>query len=166
MRAYPGQVRSSTPGPGVTYVRRSDHYAVRRPKGRAVPSGAVMVLKDDEGGTVAVYRGSPAPRATNDEALPVYSVGEDGPLAVPTGRVFVRLPEGVTAEERRAEFAAAGFEITRTVPYAPNAAWLGARQGGVAGALAGLAVLVAMTGAVTGEPQMLMARVSKDRSPR
>jgi hypothetical protein len=88
----------------------------------------------------------------------VYSVGPDGPLAVPTGRVLVRLAKGMSPEARKQEFASAGYEIETTLPYAPSAAWLKPQHGGVAHALSNLDALGKMPGVDHVEPQLLMER--------
>jgi hypothetical protein len=72
--------------------------------------------------------------------------------------VFVRLAEGDRAEEHRAHFTAAGFDIDQIPSYAPNAAWLTPRQGGVAGALRGLERLHELAAVTHVEPQLLMER--------
>jgi hypothetical protein len=77
---------------------------------------------------------------------------------VPTGLVFVRLADGARAEQRLTEFRAAGFDMARTLPYAPNAAWLKPRDADVARALGKLGALKKVPGVVHVEPQMLSAR--------
>jgi hypothetical protein len=146
---YPARLRVGTE----EFELRADLRSVRRGAGK---TAALAVMGDDEGGTLAVYEG--APRG-ND--APVYAVGKGGPLAVPTGLIFVRLKEGVRPEARRAEFANAGFRIARTLPYAPNAAWLRATRGGVEAALSRLESLSKVPGVVHAEPQMLLERALK-----
>src|SRR4029450_624378 len=104
-----------------TYERRSDLYSVLHDK--AEPAAQAMaVMPDDTKGTFAVYKGRAENRTGEEETGPVYSAGPDGPLAVPTGRVFVRLAQGIRPADRQEHFARAGFEIERTLSYAPNAA--------------------------------------------
>ena len=106
--------------------------------------GAIVVCRDD-----ADQRGA-APR----DSTPVYALANGAP-SVPTGRVFVRLAEGERAEARRADFERAGYALREVVSYAPHAAWLEAKDGGTAAALARVDGLLAMDGLHVVEPQML-----------
>ena len=158
---YPNHVRVGGTRATV-FERRSDLYCRREAPGEAVPSGAVAVIADDEEQAFVVYRGSPERQSAAEDAGPVYSAGAGGPLAVPTGRVFIRFAEGIRPEERREEIAAAGFEIERTLPYAAGAAWLRPRGREVAIGLSALSNLEAIPGVLHLEPQMLMARATRE----
>jgi hypothetical protein len=114
-------------------------------------------MQEGATGAFAVYRGQPGKEVSDGEVGPVYSAGPDGPLAVPTGRVLVRLAKGIRPEEREQEFASAGFEIEKTLAYAPSAAWLKPREG-VAHALSNLDALENTPGVEHVEPQLLMER--------
>ena len=120
----------------------------------------VAVVREGATSTFSVYRGRPGVEVRDEDVGPVYSAGPGGPLAVPTGRVLVRLAKGQKPEERTQEFASAGFEIEKTLPYAPSAAWLKPR-GGVAQALSHLDALEKMPGVEHVEPQLLMERALK-----
>jgi hypothetical protein len=121
-----------------------------------------MVL---DAGRIAVFSGDFG-RATASaesgatEIGPVY-LSPDGVLAVPTGLVFVRFAKGTSAHARRADLERAGFEIVQVPAYAPHAAWVRARTGGIAGSLAGVVELDTIPGAQNAEPQMLMERVAR-----
>jgi hypothetical protein len=141
------------------FERRADLYSVRS-AGRAGTAGAVAILSDDAA-TFAVFEGRPPRRSDPEATGPVYAAGPGGPLAVPTGRVFVRLAEGLRPEDRRAAFARAGFAIERTLSYAPQAAWLRPARGGVASALPGVRALQRIAGVVHVEPQLLMTRAER-----
>jgi hypothetical protein len=156
--AYPSQLRVGSGSEKVVLVLRPDLHSVRHAAGRA-PKAAIAWL-DEGAGAYGVFAGGPAARAAGDEG-PVYSTGEDGPLAVPTGRVFVRLSEGLRAEDHRSQFGAAGFEIEQVPSYAPDAAWLRPREGGVAAALNGLHELERLAGVVHVEPQLLRERAAR-----
>lgn len=159
MSKFPKRLRAGTEQT-LVYERRDGLHAVRGAR-RGGGADAVAVLHDDAKTCFSVYEG-PMPGMANDEDVaPVYSAGPGGPLAVPTGRVFVRMSQGLTASERRAEFAAAGFEIESVPSYAPDSAWLRPLQGGVARALPALAALEKIRGVVHVEPQMLLARAWK-----
>jgi hypothetical protein len=161
MPKFPSQLRVGGVNPAI-FQRRSDLYSVLHDKdGQAVQAQTMAVMPDDTKGTFAVYKGRPENGAGAEKTGPVYSVGPDGPLAVPTGRVFVRLAQGVSPADRREHFAKAGFEIERTLSYAPNAAWLHPKDGGVGEALAGIATLETLPDVVHVEPQMLLERVQR-----
>lgn len=93
---------------------------------------------------------------------PIYRRAKGGGLVVPTGRVLVRFAEGEPAEHHRDELADAGFDIEDVLSYAPHAAWLRARSGDIADALAGLDRLAARPGVEHVEPQMLGEAARRD----
>lgn len=160
MPEFPDRLRSAA---STVFERRPNLYSVHR-EGAEASDEALAVVRDDAKGTFEVYDKPARGGALKaGEVGPVYSVGRDGPLAVPTGRIFIRLAEGVRPETRRSQFASAGFEIERTLSYAPNAAWLTPKEGGVARALSGLADLAKTPDVVHVEPQLLMQRALKDR---
>src|SRR5262249_24583936 len=74
---------------------------------------------------------------TRGETSPVYSLQPDGSLAVPTGRVFVRMGRARRFVYHEGDFRAAGYEIDHAVPYAPNAGWLRPSSSSIAASLAG-----------------------------
>jgi hypothetical protein len=129
-----------------------------RQTGKRSTAGAVTTMADSAQTHFAVFHGTPNEGV---DAEPVYSAGRNGPLAVPTGRIFVRLEDGLTPEERRGEFASLGLEIEKTLSYAPNAAWLCPVHGGAAEALRLLSEVEKVPGVVHCEPQMLMQRTPK-----
>jgi hypothetical protein len=161
MADYPNHVRVGATRATV-FERRPDLYCRREAPGDAIPSGAVAIITGDEEQAFVVYRGRPERQPAAEEAGPVYSAGADGPLAVLTGRVFIRFAEGIRPEERRDEIAAAGFEIERTLSYAPAAAWLRPRGQEAATGLSTLSTLEEIPGVLHLEPQMLMARALRE----
>lgn len=156
MPEYPTQLPV---GPSVKYELRADLYAVTGPRDQLEPD-PLTVINDDARNAIAIYEGIPQ---SSTESTPVYASGGDGPLAVPTGRVFVRVAPSLTPSARRARFKAAGFAIEQVLSYAPNAAWLRPIAGGIAHSLSepALRALRAVPGVVHVEPQLLMARVPK-----
>ncbi len=142
------------------YRRVSGFHAVQgRPPGAPAP-GAVLILDD---GAIAVYRGDPPAQAAALPTLtPVYRLEPAGPLAVPTGRVWIRFAETVGAETRRQAIAALGFQVAEIPAYSPCAAWLDPRSGRVAEALIGLPRLAALPGVEWVAPQMLMERAARE----
>lgn len=166
MPTYPNRLRIRTGNDGGTvFELEPELYTVRTrpaagPQGEStVPGGApVAVVAEGATSSYAVYGGTPA-RDLSDAAVgPVYSAGRGGPLAIPTGRVLVRLVKGERPGDRTQAFASAGFEIEKTLSYAPSTAWLTPRGGDVAHALNNLDALERMTGVEHVEPQLLMER--------
>ncbi|HQZ38095.1 MAG TPA: hypothetical protein PLH72_03555 [Vicinamibacterales bacterium] len=143
------------------FERRTGLYAVRKPVAEAADRDAVAVIPEDAHASFAIYRTEHEAGRAVSPAAPVYAAGREGPLAVPTGRVFVRLAEGVGASEQRTQFASAGFEIEQTLSYAPNAAWLRPASGDIAQALQSLDTLRALAQVVHVEPQLLLQRALK-----
>jgi hypothetical protein len=156
MPNFPNRLRIGNEG-GAVFERQPDLYAVRHRTG-AKTAAPLAVMHESATSAFAVYRSEPGEAVSEGEVGPVYSAGPDGPLAVPTGRVLVRLAKGLKPQERSPEFASAGFEIERTLPYAPSAAWLRPREGGMAQALSNLDALEKTPGVEHVEPQLLMER--------
>ncbi len=148
---YPQRIRYGTERPEAVYARVPGYYAVHgRPSGAPAP-GAVLLLEEQ---AIAVFEGEAEgpPAAT---LTPVYALEPNGPLAVPTGRVFVRFAEGVDVETRRDALHRAGYEVAQRLAYAPQAAWLRAHSGEPAHALANIPALEALPDVENVEPQML-----------
>ena len=121
-------------------------------------AGALFTLK---GGEIAVHRGDPAAAEGKEQQVgPVYALPE-GPLAVPTGLLFVRFKEGTAAAEHREEIERSGYEIVQIPGYAPNAAWVRPRNGDIATSLRGMRALESLPGVENVEPQMLMANAKR-----
>lgn len=160
---YPCQVYADSAHPASEYRRVAGYYAVHhRPVGAPAP-GAVMVLND---GAIAVFRGDPDDAVGTAQTLtPVYRLEPAGPLAVPTGLVWIRFAETVIAETRGAAITALGYQVVEVPTYAPFAAWLRAASGNVAEALTGLARLAALPGVESVAPQMLMERKGRASAP-
>lgn len=158
MPDYPKRVSVGT-DKAAAYELRADLHSVRHAAG-ASQDEAVAVIPDGKA-AFAVYKGTPSHDRGIEDVGPVYSAGPDGPIAVPTGRVFVRFANGVRADERKKEFEKAGFEIDKTLSYAPNAIWLRPASGGVHRALPALASLNKLPDVEHVEPQLLLERELK-----
>ena len=162
-RDYPETLAQSTLNPAIVYRRSDDLIAVRGPRGRSGHEGLVLTVTGDDGESIAVYRGGPAERAAwaaDAVAIaPVYTLATR--IAVPSGRVFVRFRDGVPATAKREDLRRAGYRITATLGYAPNAAWLEADDGRLASALANVHRLEAVSDVVNAEPQLLAPRVPR-----
>jgi hypothetical protein len=158
---YPEQVRAGRDGTAATYLRQPGCYAIHdRPPGRPAP-GARQLLND---GAIAIYQGEPGDRTGPDEGTlgPVYALQPGGTPAVPTGLVFLRFAEGVSAEARRRDIQQAGYEIVKSPRYAPHTAWVRSGSGDIAAALVGLPALERLPDVEHVEPQMLMASSPRD----
>jgi hypothetical protein len=94
---------------------------------------------------------------------PVYRHAPGGGLAVPTGRVLARFPEGDSAAEHEPDIDAAGFRLEEILPYAPHAAWLAPTSGEIVDALRRLEQLAAVPGLEHVEPQLISERGARDR---
>jgi hypothetical protein len=158
---YPRQIRANMASSAPLYVRKAGHYAVhQRPPELPAPEAALLL--DD--GAIAVFQGEPDEAAEASQAgglSPVYGLQPSDLPAVPTGRIFVRFAEGVKAESRRQEIDRAGYELVESLSYAPHAAWLRARSGDIADALAGISQLEQLPDVENVEPQMLQERVQR-----
>ncbi|HEX8282899.1 MAG TPA: hypothetical protein VF588_06070 [Pyrinomonadaceae bacterium] len=158
---FPEKVSAGAARSGANYVRAEGRYAVHQGEGKQEAAGAELTFAHEG---IAVYRGEPgeerAGRTESREATltPVYKLQPDGPLAVPTGKIFLRFKEGVEAASRREEIERAGYEIVQTPPYSPSSAWVRSASGDVARSLADIDSLEKLEDVVNVEPQMLVER--------
>jgi len=152
--AFPRRL-AAPPGAGGPFECVDGLYALHDRPHSAPTEGAELVLA---GGRIAVFRG---PLATAPPRSCAVYATPGGTLAVPTGRVLVRLQAGTPAEEKRADLESAGYRIERIAGYAPHAAWVRSADGTIASALNGLARLSALAGVEHVEPEMLMQKHSR-----
>jgi hypothetical protein len=153
---FPERVGAGAARAGAWYVRAPGRYAVHHEEGGREAPGAEMTFAREG---IAVFRGEPGEaRAGAATSTPVYRLQPDGPLAVPTGKIFLRFREGVEAASRRAEIEVAGYEIIETPPYAPSGAWVCAAGGDVALSLSNIKALEKLADVENVEPQMLVER--------
>ncbi len=151
---YPTRLRASTEHPEVVYTRAEGYHAIKNAP-RAQERSAVLTIKDDNDGSYVILKGEP--QAFGEEVSAVYQ-GNGGMLVVPTGRVFVRLDEGASAQAYAQAFRKLGFVITQLLPYAPHAAWLEREDGDAAAALRNVGALEKLPQVCNVEPQLLAAR--------
>ena len=154
---FPERVGAGTERAGAYYERAPGLYAVRGADRESADAAGAEVFFEEEG--VAVFRGEPggSPGAEAGRA-PVYRLHPDGPLAVPTGDIFVRFREGVEAATRREEIERAGYELVSVPPYATHCAWVRSASGDVARSLSGVGALEVLPDVANVEPQMLVER--------
>jgi hypothetical protein len=145
--------------PAGVFNRRDDLYAVRGTTDRS-PAGVARIQADAEN-HYTVHAGPPAGKHSGDDVIPVYSAGADGPLAVPTGRLFVRFAEGIKASDRAPALRALGFAIERSPSYAPSAAWVTPLAGSATAALDHIEALQKLPDVAHVEPQLVMERAEK-----
>lgn len=152
MSRFPDEL--ARPGGGLAPLQRAADLHARA--GACAPADRALLvveIEGDSGRRWSVMRGAPGP---GDVAI--YREPASGALGVPTGRVFLRLADGIAARQREAAIARAGYRIAALLDYAPNAAWLEAEDGDVATALGRLDRLAAIDGVVGVEPQLLAPR--------
>jgi hypothetical protein len=94
-----------------------------------------------------------------DEVVgPVYRRVPGGEVVIPTGRVFVRFPDGDDAWRHTGELAGAGYEVEEVPRHAPHTAWVRAAGGDIADALRRLDALTRLPGVRGAEPEMIGRR--------
>jgi hypothetical protein len=144
---FPEEITVSTDGGTVRYERVDDCYATRG----APPGASVLAtLEDDQ---LKVCRGNI--EDTTSVGTAVYRLGKSGPLAVPTGRVFVRFEESTALDSHRHEIERAGFQIESPLSWAPQAGWVRPVSRTVHEALLSFHHLEQIPGVERVEPQML-----------
>jgi len=94
--------------------------------------------------------------APTTAAGPVYRLGEHGPLAIPTGKVFVRFTKQTKLEDRREDIERTGFRVHQILSYAPHAGWVEPKSGEIIDAIRRFEELKHILGVTAVEPQMLM----------
>ena len=153
--AFPNQIAVGTDRADVTYIRLAGHFAVHGTLPAALTASRIGLLGEE---SVSICRGAwprPDQLAPGTIVTPVYAPGGVGPPAVPTGLVFIRFTDRVTVESRRARIEQAGYVISQTLSYAPQAAWLRAASGSMADALTNLDRLATLDDIAAVTPQLI-----------
>lgn len=141
----------------VRYERWPGRYAVHGGEGISQAGGREVDVLHEDGNIIHVYEGECPEKITGAKALtPVYRITPQGPLAIPTGRVFLRLSEGKSLSDQRDQIQSAGFGIESIPPYAPHAGWLAPLSRQISDALREFSKLQEVPDAEGVEPQMLM----------
>jgi len=129
-------------------------------KGKASTIGTSLEVDFNETG-VRVMEGEPIGHpVSGDHLSPVYRLGSNGPRAVPTGLIFVRMTNGRPLATAREDLEAAGYRIREVLSYAPDAGFVVSSSGELPEALAGTDRLRAVAGVARVEPQMLIERIA------
>lgn len=120
-----------------------------------------LVLEDN---AITICRGTPLPLADLPPSLtitPVYALDPHGPLAVPTGQIFIRFTPGIKIQDRRSSLAERGYTIVQIPSYAPHTAWIQSTNGDIATGLQNIGRLNDLPDVVHAEPQLLMQRKNR-----
>lgn len=150
--ATPAAPPPSLGEPGGTRYELDDSLVAMHGAGQA--DGTDAPVASLEGGDITIVPAGQAADGPN-RVGPVYRAGPGGPIAAPTGRVFVRFREGTSAESESGALAAAGFALESVPSYAPHAAWVRPASGRVADALVELDRLRRLPGVEGVEPQLV-----------
>lgn len=159
LSAFPKTVRASLRTPEPQYHLVSTHVALHGVDA-ADSADAAARFEHEKIAVYPVQTLRDATRTGREATGPVYALS-GGTLAVPTGSVFVRFTPNVKFTDQADQLRSAGYDIVRTVSYAPNAGWVGAHSGGIAASLAGVDKLAAIPGVEEVEPQMLTRAARK-----
>ena len=103
----------------------------------------------------------PADQPATLTITPVYATDPRGPLAVPTGRIFLRFTPDIRVEAHRSGLAERGYTVVTIPSYAPHTAWVQATNDDIATSLLNIEQLNGLPGVVNVEPQLLMQRKSR-----
>jgi hypothetical protein len=161
---FPKEIQSATTGTGATYLRLPDCYAVHWQNVDKAPSPEAVATLYQSEHLIEIFKGEAAEsiiQANLGLVTPVYALQPGGSPAVPTGQIFMRFKEGTSAEKRRSDIEAAGYEIARLVSYAPHTAWLRPRSGKIVDALANLHALEKLAELENAQPQMLTGKANR-----
>ncbi len=161
---YPDKIRQSSNADAPFFHRATDLVAVDGPVPETLKSRVVVVIED---GRLTVCRGAARDWPDDADLIPVYRLEGGAIPAVPTGLIFVRFAEEISAAERAPDLARAGYRIERIPPYAPHTAWVMAADGDRARGLRAIDTLKRLPGMAHVEPQLLMPQTKRlDPGPR
>lgn len=158
---YPKKFKASTQHAESYYVLQKDLYAVH---GEVPAVCKAAIIASIEDGKIVVCKGNPnelPPSVDRSTLTPVYALGGNGLLAVPTGLILIRYTDNIVAISRKQAIQSIGYIIDQPLAYAPQAAWLKAANGDIAFALNNTSQLEAQTDVENVEPQMLMEPVRR-----
>jgi hypothetical protein len=158
MSKFPRQFSVNTAPRPTHYALTDDYYAVT---GEVERLRSTDIQFDSDEDRLTVRRKQPdesISASSNSRISPVYRLGDRGPLAVPTGKVFVRFKDRDSLEKHRKEIERAGFKVVQSLPYAPQAGWVEPSSGKIEDAITRFDTLNQIRGVEAVEPQMLLER--------
>ncbi|MEM8671726.1 MAG: hypothetical protein AAGG48_29680 [Planctomycetota bacterium] len=97
---------------------------------------------------------------TEESQTPVYRLGDNGPVGVPTGLIFIRFDKATSLDERREQLEELGFEVANEADTAEGG-WVRHKSGSCEASLSNAARLHEVEGVRVVEPQFLLPRQSK-----
>lgn len=158
MSEFPREFSVETAPQPTHYTLADDYYVVSDAGVGQADLDVEFHLEEDDLTVCRKRHGATILASPTRRIGPVYRLGEHGPLAVPTGKVFVRFAEQTSFEDHREEIERAGFEINQILSYAPHAGWVEPSSRRIADAISRFEALKQIRGVEAVEPQMLMER--------
>lgn len=161
LTSFPDILLVMTERASLRYAKQPLLYAVHGPLPAYLNAAVELVLEDN---SVTICRGTPPQSADLPPSLtitPVYRLDPHGPLAVPTGQIFIRSKPGTSIEEHRSHYAALGYTIVEIPSYAPHTAWIQATTGDAATSLQNFERLKTLPDVENVEPQLLMQQKTR-----
>ena len=152
---FPAEVESICSDGKRCWRRQTDLFAIKIDDRLATPPTVVARIPPN-----LVVTPGPEQEPAETESVPVYRLGDDGPIGVPTGLVFVRRSDGASLEELHDIVEQLGFKVGKVSPRG-SSGWLTHQSGGTAEALREVGALVSTFDNV--EPEFLMPRSRKGR---
>lgn len=159
--SFPDALQIRTERGSLRYTKQPGFYAVHGPLPNNLQTAVELVLEDN---TITICRGEPALSAdlpTSLKITPVYALDPHGPLAIPTGQIFLRFTPDIRVEVHRRSLAEQGYTVVTIPSYAPHTAWVQATNDDIATSLFNLERLTTLPGVVHAEPQLLMQRKNR-----
>lgn len=156
----PRQLHIGSGNDSVRFILSSEYLALHGIDPGTGLDGAALAFTEQGVGVFAKDEAD-ARRAAGLRMGPVYVNATGTSFAVPTGRVFLRLREGESAETLRSAIAGVGLRIAQIPAYAPHAAWLEPATGDIAAGLAALPALRTLAGVESVEPELLQRRAQR-----
>lgn len=164
LKLFPERFPQSTAPGAPAYERRDSYVAVH---GGPPIAGLVPELEfGGDDGPVRVYRDDSLPAGWDAEGrvvTPVYALGGEGGLAIPTGRVFLRFADGVDFAAKAPELEAAGFRPVGAPGRATNAGWAAPSSSQPADGLNAIDRLADLPDLAHAEPQLLRPAARKGK---
>ena len=144
--------------PGGTRYELDESLVAVHGAGQADRAGAQVASL--EGGDITILLANQA-AADTDQVGPVYRAGPGGPIAAPTGRVFVRFHEATSADSKAGDLAQSASRSNRSRPTRRTPAWVRPASGHVA-TPSSTSMGSASVGSRAVEPQLISEAVRRE----